>query len=318
MNRRSFIGCVGASMALPLTGGSATAGEGELPASTGPAQTDEDALKVRFLGSGSACWEREPRTSKVFRRYSSVLIDGRFLIDYTWMAADMVPEGCRPKAVIYTHSHPDHYDPKAAVTLGVEHVFLHRSWIADARRDFERAVAATGGRMPTLHPLEIGARFRLGAYEILPLPANHYTGKPYEHALIYKVTKLCKGGAVRLLYATDTSGIMSAAFFIGCSSKAPVTAAIMEATGQPGRKFGGLNISHSTADVVRDIFTTFLKPGPGKCYTPAAPDQKVYLTHIGYYEWGQNTYEDALPPWMAVARDGLEVEFLPPTTGKVK
>ena len=50
----------------------------------------DEGLHVRFLGSGSACWEREPRTSKIFRRYSSVLIDSNFLIDYTWMAEDML------------------------------------------------------------------------------------------------------------------------------------------------------------------------------------------------------------------------------------
>ena len=26
----------------------------------------DEGLHVRFLGSGSACWEREPRTSKIF------------------------------------------------------------------------------------------------------------------------------------------------------------------------------------------------------------------------------------------------------------
>ena len=306
-NRRNFLVCLGATAAV---GGCQTVQSGELPPSTGPEPTDEESLKVRFLGSGSACWEKEPRTSKIFRRYSSVLIDGRFLIDYTWMTEDMVPEGCKPKAIVYTHSHGDHYDPKAAVKLGVRHVFLHRSWIADARQDFEKAVASVGGEMPVIHPLDVGVRFRLGPYEILPLPGNHYTGKPYEQALIYKVTKLCKDGPVRLLYATDTSGLMSAAFFIGCTKKEPLTAAIMEATGQPGRKFGGLNISHSTADDVHRIFTTYLKPGSSG-YKPASPDQPVYLTHLGYYEWGQKTFDDILPSGLALAHDGLEVEFHP-------
>lgn len=309
-NRRAFIGGIGATVVAAAAPRSGAAEIVEPPKSAGPEQTGEDVLKVRFLGSGSACWEREPRTSKIFRRYSSVLIDGRFLIDYTWMTADMVPEGCRPKAILYTHSHGDHYDPKAAVKLGVEHVFLSRTWIADAKADFEKAVAAVGGRMPTLHPLDIGVRFRLGKYEVMPLPGNHFTGKRYEQAQIYKVTKLCKDGPVRLLYATDTSGLMSAAFFLGCTKKEPLTAAIMEATGQPGRKFDGLQISHSTADVVNRIFTTYLRPGSGG-YRPAEPGQKVYLTHIGYYEWGQNTFDDKLPPGLAVAHDGLEVEFKP-------
>ena len=91
MKRRTFLSGMGAATVLGLAG--------EAKAAT---PTGDEGLHVRFLGSGSACWEKEPRTSKIFRRYSSALIDGRFLIDYTWMAEDMLPEGCRPDTVIYT------------------------------------------------------------------------------------------------------------------------------------------------------------------------------------------------------------------------
>ncbi len=273
----------------------------------------DEGLHVRFLGSGSACWEREPRTSKIFRRYSSVLIDSNFLIDYTWMAEDMLPDGCRPKTIIYTHSHGDHYDPKAAVKLGVKDVYLQRGWVEDAKRDFAKAVSETGGAIPTIHPLDVCVPFSLGGYEILPLPGNHWTGKPHEQALIYKVSKHCADGAVRLLYATDTSGLMSAVFFHGCTTKEPITAVIIEATGNPVQKFGGLNISHSTASTVNEIFTSYLKPGKGR-YMPN-PGQPVYLTHIGYYEWGQRTFDDKMPPGLALAHDGLEVLFKPTGNG---
>ena len=298
MNRRTFLGGMGAATAVGL------AGEAKADAPGG-----EEGLHVRFLGSGSACWEKEPRTSKIFRRYSSVLIDGAFLIDYTWMAEDMLPEGCRPDTIVYTHSHGDHYDPRAAVKLGVKHVYLQRGWLADAKRDFEKAVENVGGVVPEIHPLDVCVPFNLGGYEILPLPGNHWTGKPHEQALIYKVTKRCRDGAVRLLYATDTSGLMSTVFFHGCRKDAPLTAVIMESTGNPVQKFGGMNISHSTASTVNDIFTTYLKPGRGHYMPPTG--QPVYLTHIGYYEWGQKTFDDQLPPGLKLAHDGLEVLFKP-------
>ena len=298
MNRRTFLGGMGAATAVGL------AGEAKADAPVG-----EEGLHVRFLGSGSACWEKEPRTSKIFRRYSSVLVDGAFLIDYTWMAEDMLPEGCRSDAIVYTHSHGDHYDPRAAVKLGVKHVYLQRGWVADAKRDFEKAVEKAGGVVPEIHPLDVCVPFNLGGYEILPLPGNHWTGKPHEQALIYKVTKRCKDGAVRLLYATDTSGLMSTVFFHGCRKDAPLTAVIMESTGNPVQKFGGMNISHSTASTVNDIFTTYLKPGRGHYMPPTG--QPVYLTHIGYYEWGQKTFDDQLPPGLKLAHDGLEVLFKP-------
>ena len=302
MKRRTFLGGVGAVTAVALADD--TVG-GAVPG----APKGDEGLHVRFLGSGSACWEKEPRTSKIFRRYSSALIDGTFLIDYTWMAEDMLPEGCRPQTILYTHSHGDHYDPRAAVKLGVRHVYLQRGWVADARRDFEKAVEKAGGIMPEIHPLDVCVPFNLGGYEILPLPGNHWTGKPHEQALIYKVTKRCKDGPVRLLYATDTSGLMSTVFFHGCRKDAPLTAVIMESTGNPVQRFGGMNISHSTASTVNDIFTTYLKPGKGH-YMPN-PGQPVYLTHIGYYEWGQRTFDEQLPPGLKLAHDGLEVLFRP-------
>ena len=308
MKRRTFLGGMGAAAAVGL----AT----EVGHAVPSAPSGDEGLHVRFLGSGSACWEKEPRTAKIFRRYSSALIDGRFLIDYTWMAEDMLPEGCRPDTVIYTHSHGDHYDPRAAVKLGVKHVYLQRGWFADAKRDFEKAVEKVGRdvlgapcKPPEIHPLDVCVPFNLGGYEILPLPGNHWTGKPHEQALIYKVTKRCRDGAVRLLYATDTSGLMSTVFFHGCRKDAPLTAVIMESTGNPVQKFGGMNISHSTASTVNDIFTTYLKPGKGH-YMPN-PGQPVYLTHIGYYEWGQKTFDEQLPAGLKLAHDGLEVLFRP-------
>lgn len=313
MNRRDFIvGCGGIAAGLAASAG---AEDREVASNTPIAPTEEESLKVKFVGSGSACWEREPRTSKICRRYSSILVDNRFLIDYTWMGADMLPEGFAPKAIVYTHSHPDHYDPKAAVKLGVKHVFLSRTWAEDAKKEFAAAAEKLGLPAPEIHPTELYRPFTLGRiYEILPLPGNHWTGRLHEQAQIYVVKKLCRTGAVRLLYATDTSGLPSGAFFGGIV-KEPLTGVIMEATGQPGRKFDGLQISHSTADTVNNIFTSYLKPKKpgekGARYTPPE-GQPVYLTHIGYYEWGQRLFEDLLPKGLAVAFDGLEVDFRVP------
>ena len=210
MNRRTFVAAAGAVLA-------ASAAE--------PTAALPESLKVKFLGSGSACWEKEPRTSKIFRRYSSLLVDDRFLIDFTWMTADMLPAGFVPEAIVYTHSHPDHYDAKAAVKLGVRHVYLQRGWLADAQADFAKAVEKVGGTAPEIHPLDVFKPFRIDDYELLPLPGNHWTGKLHEQALIYTVKKACKGGTVRLLYATDTSGIPAQAFFGGgFSRKNPITA----------------------------------------------------------------------------------------------
>lgn len=311
-SRRDFIGAALAASAVGTGCATTAAAEGisELPASTGPEQTDDPSLRVRFLGTGAADWERAPRTGKIYRRWSCVLIDNRFLIDFTHKSEDMIPDGCRPKAILYTHSHPDHYDPKAALKLGVKHVFASRTWIADTKAEYEKVLAAVGGELPVFHPLDVGKRFRLGPYEILPVPGNHYADRWYEQALLYKVTKLCKDGPARLFYATDTSGIMSSAYFLACRSKEPINAVIMESCGRPGHKFDGLSISHSTADRVKEIFSTILKPGKS-AYRPSSPDQPVYLTHVGYGDWGTNTFDEELGPGFRVASDGQEIEVRP-------
>ena len=80
---------------------------------------NEEALKVRFLGTGAADWNGRDARGEL-RRLSSILVDDGVLVDFTSTALDMLPEGVRPEAILYTHSHDDHYDPKAALGLGVK------------------------------------------------------------------------------------------------------------------------------------------------------------------------------------------------------
>ena len=93
-----------------------------------------DGIRVRFLGSGAAGWDPKwldanPHT----RRPSSVLLDGRVLIDFIPTGFDMLPEGCRPEVLFQTHSHGDHYNPAAAVKSGVRRVYVQESWASAAR-----------------------------------------------------------------------------------------------------------------------------------------------------------------------------------------
>ena len=263
------------------------------------------------MSSGAADWAQAPRTGKIYRRWSSILIDNRFAIDFTKMAPEMLPEGCSPKAIVYTHSHPDHYDPKAAVKLGVKHVFLHRSWLEDARRDFEKAVAEVGGEMPVLHPVDVAKRFRLGPYEIQPLPANHYTGRTYEQALMYKIAKSCTGGVARLLYATDTSGIpVETAAFIGIDTDnvkpRPITGLVMEATMGVSYADNFRIFTHSSVATVAQIAHVLESTG---CYRPRH-GQKIWLTHIARTLHGTHREIAATAPApLAPAYDGQEVVF---------
>ena len=266
----------------------------------------EGGLKVRFLGTGAADW-CGPRTSGEWRRFSSVLLDDCVLVDFRQPAAEMLPKGVSPETVFYTHSHDDHYDPDDAVRIGVKRVYCGESWAHDAEREFAAAAAKAGKPAPDVIPLRIGERVRLGNLSFLPLPANHMTRRKGEQTLIFLVEK----GPVRLLYATDTGGIVGqAARLAGIDAHVAgegITALIMEATMGVGHDDDFRIFNHSSVGDVARVVRVLEQVGR---YRPRTPGQKVYLTHMAKTLHGtQDEIAAAVPSPLAPACDGLEVEF---------
>ena len=117
MDRRTFLGsaAVAAAALASQQSLSAVSRKTEAPPS--------DGLRIRFLGTGAADWKGPDQRGEL-RRWSSVLADGAFLIDFTSSARDMLPDGVRPEIIFYTHSHSDHYDPLAALEAsGISYAF---------------------------------------------------------------------------------------------------------------------------------------------------------------------------------------------------
>lgn len=285
--RKEFIGGVfalGASCAL-----------GALPA---PAAGDSGRLKIRFLGTGAADWNGRNKRGEL-RRWTSLLVDDAVLIDFTPSNADMLPPGCRPEAIFYTHSHPDHYNPAAAVSLGVPRAYVHESWSNEAAEEFH----AAGGCC--VAPLRIGEAVEAAGLRLTPLPANHATDRREEQALIYLIEK----GPARLLYATDTAGIPAlAARLAGIDAHdkpgRQITALVMEATLGMGRADDFRLFTHSSVETVAQTVRVLEKTGR---YAPA-PGQSVYLTHLARTLHGTQAKLDAtLPAPLKAAYDGLEV-----------
>lgn len=262
-------------------------------------------LKVRFLGTGAADWNGRDERGEL-RRLSSVLLDGKVLIDYTAMARDMIPDGVKPVAVFYTHSHSDHYQPADLLALGsVKHVFVNASWFAGAYEEFAVAAKAAGVEPPQVHPMHFGQPQPFGGMVFTSLPANHTTRRPGEHCSMYLVEK----GATRLMYATDTGGIMGeAAVIAGIDAHynpgRPITALIMEATMGIGHDIDFRIYAHSSVETVDRVVKVLQMT---KRYTPA-PSQKVYLTHMARTLHGTHAEIAASAPApIAPAYDGLEI-----------
>lgn len=241
-------------------------------------------------------------------RQSSVLLDARILIDLTADALDLLPKAFRPECIFYTHSHGDHYSPRVAVGLNVPKVYVSESWYERALADFARASEDLGLPSPDVIPLKLGRSVRKGALTFTPLPANHVTSDYDEQALIYLVQK----GATRLLYATDTGGIMGkAARMAGIDAhlpeaqRIPITALIMEATmGEDDFRI----FNHSS---LQEVVRTVQILSDTGTYRPS-PGQPVWVTHRAGSLHGNHSPQelDALwPEPLKAAVDGMEIEI---------
>ncbi len=262
-------------------------------------------LKMRFLGTGAADWNGRDERGEL-RRLSSVLLDSKVLIDFTPTDEDMIPAGVKPEVIFYTHSHGDHYNPKAALKLGIKSVFLGATWVERAKADFEKAAKETGGKVPEITPLSLGDKVTVHGMTLTALPANHATGDLKEQTLIYLIEKQ----EVRVLYATDTGGIPAiAARLVGIDPHAngkAITGLVMEATmGMDGDEDFRIFTHSSVGTVLR---TAHMLLDKGR-YTPKE-GQPVYLTHMARTLHGtQAELDKTLPKPLKAAYDGLEVKF---------
>ena len=266
-------------------------------------------LKVRFLGTGAAGW-KSPTSGH--RRNSSILIDGKILIDFTLSAQDMVPEGCHPEIIFYTHSHVDHFQPIEALKVGVKKVYLSHSIMTMAAKAFGKAAAETGLPFPELIPLRYGQSVIEEGIRFTAMPANHSTGDLQEEAQIYLIEKNFNDegiAGVRIVYATDTAGIMGrAGRMAGIDSHVKtgigVTGLIMEATMNNDEDFRIFN--HSSTKTVGRTASMLL--ATDRLHLPEG--QPVYLTHMAKsLQPSQEEMDATLPYPLRAAYDGLEVVF---------
>lgn len=268
-------------------------------------KAESEGIAVRFLGTGAADWNGVDSRGE-HRRLSSILMQGHILVDFTASAMDMLPEGCQPDTIFYTHSHGDHYNPSAALQAGVKRVYLSQTWYDIAKREFQAAAHKQGVASPEIIPLYVGQAVEVDGLKITPLPASHASSYTFEQSLIYLIEK----EGARLIYATDTGGIPAvAARLAGIDAHEkgePITALIMEATMGVEHDNDFRMFTHTSVGGVERIVKVLEKT---KRYAPPA-GQPVYLTHMARTLHPTQAELDAtLPKPLAAAYDGLEVVF---------
>ncbi|MCQ2141324.1 MAG: MBL fold metallo-hydrolase [Bacteroidales bacterium] len=299
MDRRSFLGVAAASVLA--------AAEQSVNAKVPEAlrfDPEEKGILVKFLGTGAASGSGP---QKLGRRHSAILVENEFLVDLTEDSLDLVPEGLVPEALFYTHSHPDHYEPSAALKLGVKKIYVSNTWFDMARKDFTKAAKEMGVSMPQMYPIVVGAPVQVGEVSVTAVPANHATDNMLEQTVIYLLEK----NGVRLLYATDTAGITGfAARMIGIDAHKkpgnPITGLIMEATMGMDHEEDFRLYNHSS--VMTIIHTVNVLMQTERLRLPAGDN--VYVTHMSKSLHDPMPGIDARwPKPLKAASDGLEVVF---------
>ena len=283
-------------------------------------------IRVLFLGTGASGWDPKwAEKNENARRQSSVLLEGKVLIDFTQCSFDKLPQDCHPEVLFQTHSHGDHYSPSAAVKSGVKRMYVNETWAAAAKRGVEKAAEALSLPAPEVIALPFGKAVEECGLKITGVPANHSTSRVTDGVLERTSLYLVEKGSARLLYATDTAGIPGdAARMIGIDphispnnyknyrdssapfvhEPAPLTAIIMEATnGDLDEDFR--MFVHSGVKLVARTVNMLKKTGR---YKPPA-GQKAYLTHLAikYRDWPAEKINAELPDPLAAAYDGLEL-----------
>lgn len=123
-------------------------------------------MKLHFLGTGAADWDiQNPRSDINYRRYSSLLIDGKLLVDpgpciYEFASTfgyDSLFDDV--SCVINTHRHYDHYNEDTLARLGLPLLEIADNAYADT-----------------------------GDYRITAYPANHATAESPQHFVIESKT----------------------------------------------------------------------------------------------------------------------------------
>ena len=270
------------------------------PEAATQAISNEPGIRVRFLGTGAAGWKPEmAKKNPHFRRQSSVLLENKVLIDFTMCSFDKLPKDCHPEVLFQTHSHGDHYNPKAAVKSGVKRMYVQETWAEAAREEVALAAAELALPAPEVIGLPFGKPVVECGMRFTGVPANHSTSRVTNGVLERTSLYLVEKGPSRLLYATDTGGILGdAARMIGIdphvSDKsfgryansgsfvhAPqaLTAFIMEATNTDLDEDFRIFV-HSSVQTVSRIVNMLIKNK-----RLALPEgQHVYLPHLGLGE----------------------------------
>lgn len=170
-------------------------------------------MDLLFVGTGAAdyetaftcscptCATARARPGRNLRHYSSLLVNGRLLIDcgptVPWRLAELDVPPAQVEALVFTHSHEDHCDPPAVASLLVARGAGRGPLPVFGNEATLKRLAEVAGLEP--HPVRPGDRVEAAGLTLTAVAANHIVEQ--EETLNWVV----RDGGARLWYATDTA-----------------------------------------------------------------------------------------------------------------
>lgn len=233
--------------------------------------------RIQLLGTGAADhdWARigEPGV----RGSAGTLFNGAVLIDYGATGPENLARfGVAPdrlEALIFTHTHSDHFAPEKVREL------------LEARRNpaplqiygsREMAGILSGAPNCVLHPLSAGTVFRAKDLEFTALPSNHMLeANPEELTFHY----LIRGDAGTVLYALDGAWLTKPEWLLIRGIR--LNLILIDATMAEG---GDWRIfEHNDLDMIEHMLLTFRREGMVSDAT------RVVLTHMARTLWPEES-----------------------------
>ncbi len=266
-------------------------------------------MKLTFLGTGAADYpaDRSGDDGSPFymRRYSSLLVDGRLLIDpgphiYDFEEKLGTPGMFREVTdVLLTHTHRDHFSPLSLERLCAEARDGHEVRFFADRHAFPKLGATLPGNLLTL-PVTATSEFDAGEYSVMPCRSNHALYFTGEQTLNYIVRDGKTGHS--FFYGADSGWIVYDTWQL--IKKAKPEAVIFEATVgdfTPGddRIFG-----HTSVPMIGLMMETIIKQ------QATADGCAFYATHMARTLHGthEQTAASLAPYGVVPAFDGMTAE----------
>ncbi len=242
-------------------------------------------MRFLFLGTGAADW-KEPTTDGEYRRNTSTLVDGQLLIDGNETISDCLPALQGVPAMLFTHSHRDHYSKAFLQRVRPARALCEESWAEEAGAE----------------PLAPGRAISAAGFELLPVTASHSTDRKNERPLHYILEK----SGQRILYATDGAWLTNHAYH-AIKDGAPLDGCIFDGTVGDAFPDDWRVFEHNTLPMVRAMRRALEKAELLKTGAPVVVTHLARTLHPS--QAALEAHEAASGAPLIVARDGMTFEF---------